>query len=161
MRCPKCASLEDRVIDSRTSKDGSIIRRRRECAECAWRFTTYERVEESTPLVIKKNGEREPFDRHKVLGGIAKACEKRPISYEKVLEVTGRIESFIISLGEKEVSSDIIGEKVMEELRFLDDVAYVRFASVYRRFKDLSQFMDEIKSLYEKPAVKRKPPDEA
>jgi transcriptional repressor NrdR len=133
-----------------------LIRRRRECVSCKWRFTTYERVEESTPLVIKKSGGREPFDRHKMLSGILKACEKRPISYEKIVEVTDRIEAEILAMGEKEITSHVIGEKVMEELRGLDDVAYVRFASVYRSFKDLSQFMDEIKSIYDVPSAKRR-----
>jgi transcriptional repressor NrdR len=159
LRCPKCSSLEDRVVDSRTSKDGSLIRRRRECISCKWRFTTYERIEESTPLIIKKSGGREPFDRHKMLSGILKACEKRPISYETIVEVANRIEAEVFSLGEKEIPSTVIGEKVMEELRGLDDVAYVRFASVYRSFKDLSQFMDEIKSIYELPPAKKRDPE--
>ncbi len=158
MRCPKCSSLEDRVVDSRTSKEGLLIRRRRECVTCKWRFTTYERIEESIPLVIKKGGRREPFDKHKMLSGILKACEKRPIGYEKVMEVVDRIETEVLAMGEKEIPSHVIGEKVMDELRGLDDVAYVRFASVYRSFKDLSQFMDEIRSIYDVPSAKKRDP---
>lgn len=158
MRCSKCGSLEDRVIDSRTSKDGTLIRRRRECGSCMARFTTYERVEESIPLVVKKNGEREPFSRHKLMSGILKACEKRPIKYEEVVSLVNRVEGRVLTLGEKEVSSKIVGEEVMEELRKLDDVAYVRFASVYRQFRDLNHFLEEIKLMYDKPGKKGKDP---
>ncbi len=130
------------------------IRRRRECSSCGWRFTTYERVEENVPLVVKRNGTREPFNRNKILSGILRACEKRNISFDLVQEIVSRIEAEIVSSGEREVSTRVIGEKVMNELRKLDDVAYVRFASVYRQFKDLSQFMEEIRSIYDKPTSK-------
>ncbi len=147
MKCPFCKSLDNKVIDSRLSKDGDVIRRRRECLECDRRFTTYERVEEILPLVVKKNGAREPFDRNKIKAGLTKACEKRPISIEVIEEVTDRIERHFQELGEREIRSSDIGEMVMEALYHLDDVAYVRFASVYRQFKDIQEFMNELKDL--------------
>jgi transcriptional repressor NrdR len=145
MKCPFCQYLDTKVIDSRLSKEGDIIRRRRECDQCQKRFTTYERVEESLPLIIKKDGRREPFDRAKIVGGLTKACEKRPVSIETIEKIVDRIEASLIEKGERELSSSVIGEKVMEELKSLDDVAYVRFASVYRSFKDIGEFVDLIK----------------
>lgn len=147
MKCPFCKELDNKVIDSRLSKDGDVIRRRRECLECNRRFTTYERVEEILPLVIKKDGTREPFDRNKIMAGLKKACEKRPISIDVIEEVTGRIERHFQELGDKEIRSSDIGEMVIEALYHLDDVAYVRFASVYRQFKDISQFIEEVREL--------------
>jgi transcriptional repressor NrdR len=147
VRCPFCAHLEDRVVDSRTGKNGEIIRRRRECLKCQRRFTTYERVEEVLPTVVKKDGRREPFDRHKILAGIQKACQKRPVSAAAVEGVVQEIENELLELGEKEIPGAAIGQRVMARLQRLDDVAYVRFASVYRQFKDISEFMDELKGL--------------
>jgi transcriptional repressor NrdR len=147
MKCPFCKDLDNKVIDSRLSKDGDVIRRRRECLVCHRRFTTYERVDEILPLVIKKDGTREPFDRNKIKAGLKKACEKRPISIEVIEEVTDQIERHFQDLGEKEIRSSDIGEMVMEALYHLDDVAYVRFASVYRQFKDISQFIEEVREL--------------
>jgi transcriptional repressor NrdR len=129
------------------AKEGQVIRRRRECLSCKRRYTTYERVEESLPMVVKKDGRREPFDRLKILSGITKACEKRPISVSTIGAVTDRIEKRIQEMGETELSSSAVGEEVMKELHNLDQVAYVRFASVYREFKDIDQFMDELKVL--------------
>jgi len=150
MRCPRCHSLEDRVLDSRESKDGTSIRRRRECLSCGYRFTTYERIEDTLPLVIKKDGRREPFQREKLLAGIRKAFEKRPVSAQKQEELVDEIERYLLSLGEKEVTSKVIGEKVISLIKELDEVAYVRFASVYRQFKDVGDFIEELKSLLEK-----------
>lgn len=150
MRCPFCQYMEDRVIDSRLSKDGDMIRRRRECSQCHRRFTTYERVEETLPLVIKKDGRREAFDRGKILAGLQKACEKRPISVSALEELVNRIEQRLQESGEREVPSREIGEQVMAELQKLDEVAYVRFASVYRSFRDINEFMNEVKELLEK-----------
>ena len=147
MRCPFCGYTEDRVIDSRLSQDGSVTRRRRECIRCTKRFTTYERVEEMLPMVVKKDGTREPFHRSKILAGIKKACEKRPVSMEAIEAAIDRIESRFIEAGEKEITSSAIGEAVMEELRALDEVAYVRFASVYREFRDINEFMKELEEL--------------
>lgn len=147
MKCPFCDALEDKVVDSRMAKEGELIRRRRECLGCKRRYTTYERVEETLPLVVKKDGRREPFDRGKIIAGLKRACEKRPISMATIETVADRIEKRIQELGETEVASRTIGEEVMEALRELDQVAYVRFASVYRDFKDIDQFMDELKSL--------------
>ncbi|CAI4029883.1 NrdR transcriptional repressor [Nitrospira tepida] len=147
MKCPFCDALEDKVVDSRMAKEGELIRRRRECLGCKRRYTTYERVEETLPLVVKKDGRREPFDRGKIIAGLKRACEKRPISMATIEAVADHIEKRIQELGETEVASRTIGEEVMEALRELDQVAYVRFASVYRDFKDIDQFMDELKSL--------------
>lgn len=147
MKCPFCDDVEDKVVDSRMAKEGEVIRRRRECLSCKRRYTTYERVEETMPAVVKKDGRREPFDRSKIVFGLKKACEKRPISTATIETVTDRIEKRIQDMGETEIESTAVGEEVMKELSQLDQVAYVRFASVYREFKDIDQFMDEIKSL--------------
>ena len=147
MKCPFCDDVEDKVVDSRMAKEGEVIRRRRECLSCKRRYTTYERVEETMPAVVKKDGRREPFDRSKIVSGLKKACEKRPISTATIETVTDRIEKRIQDMGETEIVSTAVGEEVMKELSQLDQVACVRFASVYREFKDIDQFMDEIKSL--------------
>jgi transcriptional repressor NrdR len=147
VKCPFCDDVEDKVVDSRMAKEGEVIRRRRECLSCKRRYTTYERVEETMPAVVKKDGRREPFDRSKIVSGLKKACEKRPISTATIETVTDRIEKRIQDMGETEIVSTAVGEEVMKELSQLDQVAYVRFASVYREFKDIDQFMDEIKSL--------------
>lgn len=152
MKCPRCGHVDNKVVDSRTGKDGDVIRRRRECLSCRRRFTTYERIEEELPLVVKRDGRREPFDRQKILTGILKACEKRPISYPTIEKVVDSLEGELQTRGEKEISSIEIGGRVMAALLALDDVAYVRFASVYRQFKDLSQFVEEIKTLISEPA---------
>jgi transcriptional repressor NrdR len=147
VKCPFCDDLEDKVVDSRMAKEGELIRRRRECLSCKRRYTTYERIEESLPMVVKKDGRREPFDRTKILSGLKKACEKRPISVATIESVTDRIEKRIQEMGETEIPSRAVGEEIMKELHNLDQVAYVRFASVYREFKDIDQFMDELKAL--------------
>lgn len=147
MRCPRCGHGDNRVVDSRAGKDGDVIRRRRECLACRARFTTYERIEEEIPLVVKRDGRREPFDRQKIITGILKACEKRPVSYAAIEKLVEGLEAEFQASGEKEISSIQIGERVMAALLALDDVAYVRFASVYRQFKDISQFIEEIKTL--------------
>ncbi len=147
MRCPFCEQLDNKVIDSRLSSDGESIRRRRECIDCKRRFTTYERSEQALPLVVKKDGRRESFNRGKILSGLQKACEKRPVSVDTLQEIVERITRKIQELGESEVPGQRIGQEVMEELSLLDQVAYVRFASVYRDFKDLHAFMAELKSL--------------
>ena len=152
MKCPRCGHVDNKVVDSRAGKEGNVIRRRRECLACRSRFTTYERIEEELPLVVKRDGRREPFDRQKILTGILKACEKRPISYPTIEKVVDSLEGELQASGEKEVSSVEIGRRVMGELLKLDDVAYVRFASVYRQFKDLSQFAEEINTLIAEPA---------
>jgi transcriptional repressor NrdR len=139
--------MESRVVDSRVTKDGANIRRRRECEQCQRRFTTYERVEESIPFIIKKDGRREAYDRSKLLSGMSKACEKRPISVQTIESVINKIEKSLQDLDSPEVNSSVIGERVMEELKLLDEVAYVRFASVYRSFKDINEFMDELKDV--------------
>lgn len=149
MKCPFCVNLEDKVIDSRTSKEGDAIRRRRECLKCGKRFTSYERVEDVVPMVVKKDGRREPFDRPKILRGLEKACEKRPVSVEALEGIVDSIEKKLITLGVKEIPSTWVGEEVMSSLRELDKVAYVRFASVYRQFKDISELMNEVKTLFE------------
>ena len=147
MKCPSCGHLEDKVIDSRSAKEGQAIRRRRECLQCHRRFTTYETVETAPLLVIKKDGRREPFSRDKMLNGILRACEKRPIPAERLHGIVDEIESELLRLGQEEVKSSEIGERVMEALHKLDEVAYVRFASVYRHFKDLNEFLEELRSL--------------
>ncbi len=146
MRCPSCGHQEDRVIDSRSTREGRAIRRRRECMDCAHRFTTYEYVEANTLLVVKKDSRREPWNREKLMNGLLRACEKRPVSASDIEELVDRIETDLLRTG-PEVMSHQIGEKVMEELQHLDEVAYVRFASVYRHFKDVNQFMEEIQGL--------------
>ncbi|MCE5262589.1 MAG: transcriptional regulator NrdR [Deltaproteobacteria bacterium] len=147
MKCPFCAHGENKVIDSRISKDGNAIRRRRECLGCGNRFTTYEFVEEVLPMVVKKDGRREPFDRTKIRSGIKKACEKRPISTDAIETAVDNVERACQEYQGKEIPSTAIGEKVMRELQTLDGVAYVRFASVYREFRDVSDFLDELKDL--------------
>jgi transcriptional repressor NrdR len=147
VKCPFCDELEDKVVDSRMAKEGEVIRRRRECIGCRRRYTTYERVEEILPIVVKKDGRRESFDRNKILSGIKKACEKRPISTATIESAADRVEKRIQEMGESEIQSRVVGEEVMKELHQLDQVAYVRFASVYREFKDIDQFMDELKVL--------------
>ena len=158
MRCPFCAHLEDKVVDSRTGRGGEVIRRRRECLECHRRFTTYEQVEEILPVIEKKDGRREPFDRTKILIGIQKACQKRPVSLQRIEEVVQEIENELLGLGEKEVPSSWVGQKIMDGLRGLDDVAYVRFASVYRQFKDISEFMNELNGLLGKKDSRNEKP---
>ena len=147
MKCPFCISLDNKVIDSRLSKDGTVVRRRRECIECHRRFTTHERVEEMLPVVIKKNGRREIFDRGKILSGAQKACSNLPISVESIEGLVDRVERHFQDKGDKEIDCTEIGEVVMRELNQLNPVAYVRFASVYRQFKDITEFMTEIKEL--------------
>ena len=150
MKCPYCGYKDDKVVDSRATAEESAIRRRRECLKCGKRFTTYEYIEEVSMMVIKKDGRREPFDRKKVLSGVIKACEKRPISMEKMEDIVIQIERAIQKKSDREVSCSRIGELVMERLKALDDVAYVRFASVYRQFKDVGQFMVELKDILNK-----------
>ncbi len=147
MKCPFCAHPDSKVVDSRPDKGGAVIRRRRECEQCARRFTTYERVEEMLPLICKKDGRREPFDRLKVVAGISKACEKRPVSIETIERMADRLETRLQESGEREVPAAQVGEWIMKELHDTDEVAYVRFASVYRSFKDISEFMDELQEL--------------
>ena len=147
MRCPYCTSIDNKVVDSRMGKEGESIRRRRECLKCEGRFTTYERVEEVLPSVIKKDGRREPFDRLKILNGLKKACEKRPISMEMLERTVDEIEKVLQEKGLKEIPSTMVGEEVMERLHKLDEVAYVRFASVYRSFRDINEFMSELKDI--------------
>ncbi|HYX93334.1 MAG TPA: transcriptional regulator NrdR [Myxococcaceae bacterium] len=149
MRCPFCQDAENKVIDSRESQEGSVIRRRRECLACSRRFTTYERVEELMPLIVKKDGRREAYDREKVLSGLMKACEKRPVSSEQLEQTIDDLERRLQESGEKEVPSSRVGEEVMRRLQELDEVAYVRFASVYRSFRDITEFMSELKELIE------------
>jgi transcriptional repressor NrdR len=150
MKCPYCSNLEDKVIDSRISKDGMTIRRRRECLACEKRFTTHEKIEDTLPAIIKKDNRREPFDAKKILDGLRKACQKRDISMQQLEEITDRIERSLMERGVKEVQSSEIGEQIMHELHDLDQVAYVRFASVYRSFKDLNDFMKEVKTFLER-----------
>ena len=150
MKCPFCACVDTKVVDSRPDKEGATIRRRRECETCSRRFTTHERVEEILPLVQKKDGRREPFDRMKVIGSIQKACEKRPVSVEQIEQMVDRLETRLQESGEREIASTMIGEWVMNELHNVDQVAYVRFASVYRSFKDINEFMAELQDLLRK-----------
>lgn len=145
MKCPYCGSRKDKVIDSRSSNAGQSIRRRRECLKCERRFTTYEQIEEIPFMVIKKDGRREPFDRNKLLSGVMKACEKRPVPIEQQEDIVDKIEKQIQHMFEREVDSKEIGELVMKHLYNIDEIAYVRFASVYRQFRDVSQFMKELK----------------
>jgi transcriptional repressor NrdR len=147
MKCPYCGEIDNKVMDSRLSKDGTVIRRRRECIECARRFTTYEHIEEIPVMIIKKDGRREIFNREKVRQGVAKACEKRNISVETIEEFIDNLERDLKEIEEKEISSSVVGEKIMAKLHELDDVAYVRFASVYREFKDVNDFFSELKKL--------------
>jgi transcriptional repressor NrdR len=147
MRCPFCRDLENRVVDSRLGKDGDAIRRRRHCERCGRRFTTYERVEEALPMVVKKDGRREPFERAKIVNGIKRACEKRPVSVDTIEKLAETIERQLQESGEREVTSRAIGEAVMREMHDVDGVAYVRFASVYRSFRDVHEFMHELEEL--------------
>ena len=150
MNCPFCSNGENKVIDSRISRDGSAIRRRRECLNCKKRFTTYEYVEDVIPVVVKKDGRRDEFDRSKIFVGIKKACEKRPISMEAIKDAVDRIEQECQELQMKEIPTSVIGEKIMKTLHDLDAVAYVRFASVYREFRDVNEFMEELKGFLKK-----------
>ena len=147
MRCPYCGHLEDKVVDSREAGDGQATRRRRECLGCSRRFTTYERIEEILPSVVKKDGRREPFDRKKILEGLTRACQKRPVSAAQIEALISAVERHVQELGEKEVPSRVVGEAVMARLRELDPVAFVRFASVYRSFEDVGDFMSELQGL--------------
>ncbi len=146
MRCPYCGHLEDRVVDSREAQDGQATRRRRECLGCARRFTTYERIEDVLPQVVKKDGRREAFDRAKIVDGVATACQKRPVSAEQIEALVSSVERQVQETGEREIRTSAIGEAVMQRLRELDEVAYVRFASVYRAFRDVGEFMSELET---------------
>ncbi|MBI5198122.1 MAG: transcriptional repressor NrdR [Nitrospirae bacterium] len=158
MKCPFCGYVEDRVVDSREGRDGVAIRRRRECLSCRRRFTTYERVEDMLPMVVKKDGRREVFDRQKIIQGLIKACEKRPVSMETIEEFVAQIEKKFQEGGEKEIPSSVIGQEVMQGLHQLDEVAYVRFASVYRHFKDINEFMEELKDMLSERKVRGNDP---
>ncbi len=147
MKCPFCFNLADKVVDSREGKEGNVIRRRRECLECGRRFTSYERIDEIPYMVVKKDGSRERFERQKLIAGLLKACEKRPVSVAALEAIADRVESTLQERPEKEVTADEIGNSVMQELKSLDKVAYVRFASVYRHFRDIGEFMTELKDL--------------
>jgi len=147
MKCPFCAHLGDKVVDSRESREGEVIRRRRECLECGRRFTSYERIDEIPYMVVKKDGSRERFERQKLIAGLLKACEKRPVSVSALERIADRVESTLQEKAEKEMTTDEIGAFVMQELKGLDKVAYVRFASVYRHFRDIGEFMTELKGL--------------
>jgi transcriptional repressor NrdR len=152
MKCPYCGTSRDKVVDSRSSKGDKSVRRRRECLKCGSRFTTYEYIEETPLMVIKKDSRREPFDRNKILSGLVKACEKRPVSMQKIENIVDTIERYIQKNFDREVKASVIGELAMKQLHTLDQVAYVRFASVYREFKDINQFMKELKGLLKKRA---------
>jgi len=147
MKCPFCSHDDTRVVDSRLGREGNNIRRRRECIECERRFTTYERIEETLPLVIKKDGRRETFDRQKIIGGMQRACEKRPVSIATIETTVDQLEQSLQECGEKEIDSSWIGERIMQILQSIDEVAYVRFASVYRQFRDINEFMAELKDI--------------
>ena len=155
MKCPFCTDFDNKVVDSRLSGESDVIRRRRECLGCGRRFTTYERVEDILPMVIKKDDRREPFDRNKILSGIQTACQKRPVPVAVMEEIVERIEKSLQEKGDKEIKSSTVGETVMLELNDLDEVAYVRFASVYRSFKDINEFMDELKDMLEEEESRR------
>jgi len=162
VKCPFCGHTEDRVVDSRVGREGEFIRRRRECLKCHRRYTTYEYIEDVLPHVVKRDSRREPFDRQKLRGSILKACEKRSVGVQAVDDVVAEIEAQLHERNEKEITSKELGEIVMEHLQKLDQVAYVRFASVYRQFKDIAQFMDEVKGLLKddksKPAASASKP---
>lgn len=147
MRCPYCNHTDAKVVDSRASKEGDAIRRRRECLSCGKRYTTYERIEEVAQMVVKKDGRREQFDRWKLKAGILKAAEKRPVTLDQIEHLIDEVERQLFSTTDREVSTIQVGEAVMEKLKTLDEVAYVRFASVYRQFKDLNEFMNELKTM--------------
>ena len=159
MKCPDCSDMENKVVDSRLNKEGTVIRRRRECLNCSVRFTTYEKLERSLPLLIKKDGRREEFDRDKIIHGVQKACQKRPVSIKDIEDLVDRVEQYVQELGEKEVSAVKVGEKVISEIYNLDDVAYVRFASVYRSFKDVNEFMVELKEVLKSKEGNKPPRD--
>jgi transcriptional repressor NrdR len=164
MKCPFCGHTEDKVVDSRESKEGESIRRRRECMRCERRFTSYERIDEIPYMVIKKDGRRERFDRQKVLAGVMRACEKRPVSMGKMEQIVNEVETFVIDSPERERTSTDVGGVIMEKLKLLDKVAYIRFASVYRDFKDVNEFREELEKLLKsgeaaaakKPGAKQK-----
>jgi len=147
VKCPFCSCIDTRVVDSRLGKEGNSIRRRRECSDCDRRFTTYERIEDTLPLIIKKDGRREPFERNKIIGGMQRACEKRPVSIAAIEKIVDQMEMEFQESPEREIPASKIGEKVMFALHNLDEVAYVRFASVYRQFKDINEFMQELKDI--------------
>ena len=147
MKCPFCGHLKDKVVDSRESGSGDTIRRRRECLECARRFTSYERIEEIPYLVIKKDGRREALDRQKLIVGLHRACEKRPVSAKALVQIVDEVEQMVQDAPDREIEARYIGEKIMERLKELDKVAYVRFASVYRQFEDVEEFMAELRGL--------------
>jgi len=159
MLCPFCGHIEDKVVDSRESKEGDSIRRRRECLNCGRRFTSYERIDEIPYMVVKKDGRREPYDRNKILGGLRRACEKRPISVSQLESIADQIEKVVQDSSDREVSTSEIGKTIMRRLKALDKVAYVRFASVYLEFEDVSEFMSELKTLVqaraERPKLKK------
>ncbi len=155
MKCPYCTNVNNKVIDSRLSKDGRTIRRRRECLECERRFTTYEKLEEVLPMVIKKDGRREPFNREKIIEGIKKACQKRPVSITKIEDFVDSLELYFQELGKKEVDSSEVGERVINSLKEWDEVAYVRFASVYRQFRDINEFMAELEGILKSKREKK------
>lgn len=155
MQCPFCKAMDSRVVDSRLASGGTVTWRRRECDQCKRRFTTYERVEQALPSVVKKDGTREPFDRSKLLKSLRIACKKRPVSEEQLEETADSIENELSLLGERDVPSRLVGERVMDKLKALDEVAYVRFASVYKSFRDIDEFMREVGHL-----VRSRPPDE-
>jgi transcriptional repressor NrdR len=155
MKCPRCSFEEDKVVDSRTTKEGEAIRRRRECLKCGFRFTTYEYIERAPLMVVKKDGRREPYSREKLLGGLLKACEKRPVSREQLEKVIEDVETVMFGKFRNEVKSEEIGNLVIDRLQELDEVAYVRFASVYRQFKDVNQFMSEVRTLLDRQERER------
>jgi transcriptional repressor NrdR len=150
MKCPQCSFEEDKVVDSRTTKEGEAIRRRRECLKCGFGFTTYEYIERAPLMVVKKDGRREQYSREKLLGGLLKACEKRPVSREQLEKVIDDVETIMFAKFKNEVRSEEIGNLVIDRLQALDEVAYVRFASVYRQFKDINQFMSEVRTLLDR-----------
>ena len=157
MKCPYCGRLEEKVVDSREGKDGLVVRRRRQCQQCLRRFTTYERIEEIHFMVVKKDGRREPFNRQKIMAGLLKAVQKRPVSVAQLEKIMDEIEARLAEKVDREMTATEIGELIMERLHEIDEVAYVRFASVYRQFKDVSQFVEEVKGLRE-GGPRRRPP---
>ncbi|APG25642.1 MAG: transcriptional regulator NrdR [Syntrophotalea acetylenica] len=157
MKCPFCGYADTRVIDSRLGKEGNSIRRRRECTQCERRFTTFERVEDMLPLIVKKDGRRQPFDRKKIIAGIQRACEKRPVSIATIEKIVDNLERQLQETGDREIESSVIGQAVMDALHDLDQVAYVRFASVYRQFKDINEFMAELKDILAEGGNSREP----
>jgi transcriptional repressor NrdR len=150
VRCPRCGFEEDKVVDSRTTKEGEAIRRRRECLQCAFRFTTYEYIERAPMMVVKRDGRREQYSREKLMTGLLKACEKRPVSHEQLEKIVDEIEAAMFGKFKNEVKSTELGNLVIEKLQGLDEIAYVRFASVYRQFKDINQFMSEVRGLLDR-----------